>query len=224
MNKGKIRPNNLKRYLQPGSERFNKFLKRNQLNEISGIERVLADVIEDRAAMESDGVMTFENFKIFESDEFMSASIKQAIYKGIDKADVEMEKALADYFDTNLGSIDIVDADKHIFYIEEENLNAVCFSLEEMNLIEENVIEHLFDEMKRKKMNLIDPMIGDLFINIGEIINNNNEVKEVFKNALKEKLDDGMLAHIIGEVLSNDYKSSMVEMASIRKYYIWHWE
>ena len=31
MNNSKIKPSNLKRYLQPGSDRFNKFLSRNNL-------------------------------------------------------------------------------------------------------------------------------------------------------------------------------------------------
>ncbi len=225
MAKGKIRPSNLKRYLQPGSERFKKFLQRNKLNEITGIDRVLEDVIEDRASMEADGVLTFESFKIFESDEYMSASIKQAIYKMVDKADVEMEKALADYFDTNLGSIDVIDADKHIFYIEEENVEAVCFSLEEMKVIEDNVVEHLFHEMKKKDVNLIDPMIGDLSISIGEIVSSSEEVRKAFDSALRDKLDDGMLAHIIGETIGHDAKHrySAVEMDSIRNYYIWYW-
>lgn len=34
LDKWKIRPSNLKRYLQPGSERFNKFLERNKLKEV----------------------------------------------------------------------------------------------------------------------------------------------------------------------------------------------
>ena len=51
MDKWKIRPSNLKRYLQPGSERFNRFLKRNNFKEVNGIDRILSDVIEDRVNM-----------------------------------------------------------------------------------------------------------------------------------------------------------------------------
>jgi hypothetical protein len=57
--------------------------------------------------MENDGVITFESFKMFESDEFKIQSLKQCLYKGIEKADIKMEKELADYFDVNLGDIDI---------------------------------------------------------------------------------------------------------------------
>ena len=52
--KNKIRPSNLKRYLQPGSERFNRFLERNKLNDIKGASVILKDVIEDRENMEKD--------------------------------------------------------------------------------------------------------------------------------------------------------------------------
>ena len=103
IDKWKIRPSNLKRYLQPCSERFNKFLKRNGLKEIKGAERILRDVIEDREAMEKDGVITFENFQLFESEEFKLSSLKQCLYKGIEKASNKHEKALADHFDTSLG-------------------------------------------------------------------------------------------------------------------------
>ena len=81
IDKWKIRPSSLKRYLQPGSERFNKFLERNKLKDIKGAEVILKDIIEDRNHMESDGVITFESFKLFESEEFKIHSLKQSLYK-----------------------------------------------------------------------------------------------------------------------------------------------
>lgn len=223
MSKGKIRPSNLKRYLQPGSERFKKFLIRNKLNEITGIDRVLSDVIEDRASMESDGVLTFESFKFFESDEFKTSSLKQCIYKGLEKADIEMEKALADHFDTNLGSIDVLDSDKHVFYIEDEGIEVICFSLEEMKMIEDNIVEHLYSELRKKEIELVDRIIGDLSINIGDFITTNAAVFEAFDAAVRKKLDDGILAEIIENLLTDDY-AGMAEMSTIRNYYIWSWK
>ena len=117
--KNKIRPSNLKRYLQPGSERFNKFLERNKLKDVKGAAVILKDIIEDRDSMEQDGVITFESFKMFESEEFKIHSMKQCLYKGIEKATSSQEKVLADHFDTNLGDIDIVDSDKHIFKLND---------------------------------------------------------------------------------------------------------
>ena len=150
MDKWKIRPSNLKRYLQPGSERFTKFLHRNNLKEVNGIDRVLSDIIEDRVNMEEDGVLTFESFKLFESNDFKVSNLKQCLYKGIEKADLNMEKVLADVFDTNLGSIDIVDSDKHIFNVD--NLNVIVYSKEDLEIIKNNIIDYLYEELKSKKV------------------------------------------------------------------------
>lgn len=150
MDKWKIRPSNLKRYLQPGSERFTKFLHRNNLKEVNGIDRVLSDIIEDRVNMEEDGVLTFESFKLFESNEFKVSNLKQCLYKGIEKADLNMEKVLADVFDTNLGSIDIVDSDKHIFNVD--NLNVIVYSKEDLEIIKNSIIDYLYEELKSKKV------------------------------------------------------------------------
>ena len=224
MSKGKIRPSNLKRYLEPGGERFKKFLIRNKLNEITGIDRVLSDVIEDRANMESDGVLTFESFKFFESDEFKISSMRQCLYKGIEKADLSMEKALADVFDTNLGSIDVVDSDKHSFYIEDEMLDVVCFSLEDMKIIENNVVEYLYSELKKKEIDLIDiAQGGNLSINLGDFISSNDAVFNAFDETIRKKLDDGELIAIIENLLSQEYNGS-AEMKSERGYYIWSWK
>ena len=196
MSKGKIRPSNLKRYLQPGSERFKKFLTRNKLNEITGIERVLSDVIEDRANMESDGVLTFESFKFFESDEFKIASMKQCLYKGIEKADLNMEKVLADVFDTNLGSIDIVDSGKHIFKVNDwkgKDINVIIYSKEDLELIKNNLIDCLFDELKSKKVllgGLIEISLSDITSDVGYIrfsIGKELKLNEVISHLLEMK-------------------------------------
>jgi len=194
MSKGKIRPSNLKRYLQPGSERFKKFLIRNKLNEITGIDRVLSDIIEDRANMESDGVLTFENFKFFESDEFKIASMKQCLYKGIEKADLSMEKVLADVFDTNLGSIDIVDSEKHCFKIEEEEV--FIYSKEDIDIIGLNIIEHLYEELCKKEVVLAD----DISINLSDLVG-----KEAFEKKMHDFFTEEFLLKLIGKLLDSEY-------------------
>lgn len=210
MSKGKIRPSNLKRYLQPGSERFKKFLIRNKLNEITGIDRVLSDVIEDRANMESDGVLTFESFKFFESDEFKIASMKQCLYKGIEKADLNMEKVLADVFDTNLGSIDIVDSERHCFEIEETEV-AFIYSKEDIDIIESNIIDHLYDELCKKDVVLTD----DISMNLSDLVG-----KEAFVKKLDEFFTEEFLLKLIGGLLDSEYYK---EGESVGKgnYFIW---
>ena len=165
------------------------------MNEITGIDRVLSDVIEDRANMESDGVLTFENFKFFESDEFKIASIKQCLYKGIEKADLKMEKVLADIFDTNLGSIDIVDSEKHCFKIEDEE-EVFIYSKEDISVIGLNIIDHLYDELCKKEVVLAD----DISINLSDLVG-----KESFEKKMHDFFTEEFLLKLIGKLLDSEY-------------------
>jgi hypothetical protein len=208
--KWKIRPSSLGRYLSTNSDRFNKFLMRNGLSEIKGIDRILSDVIEDRVSMEKDGVITFENFKYFESDEFKISSMKQCLYKGIEKADIKMEKIIADCFDTNLGSIDIIDADKHLFKLDDwegEDLRVIVYSAEDLKLIKNNIIEHLYDKFSKEKMSIVD----DISINLGDMIKS-----DVFSNTIDDKLNDDKLVDIINGLLSG-FKFKLKKS----DYYVW---
>jgi hypothetical protein len=209
MDKWKIRPSNLKRYLQPGSERFTKFLHRNNLKEVNGIDQVLSDVIDDRVNMETDGVLTFENFKVFESDEFKTSTLRQALYKGIEKSDLNMEKVLADVFDTNLGSIDVVDSSKHIFKVNDwngEDINVLIYSKEDLELIKGNVIDCLYNEVISKKVllgGLIDVSLGDFVSQDG------------FTTMMSDRLEGDGLNDIISHLLE------MEAYESFNGYQIW---
>jgi hypothetical protein len=194
MDKWKIRPSNLKRYLQPGSERFTKFLNRNNLKEVNGIDRVLSDVIEDRVNMESDGILTFENFKFFESNEYKISNLKETLYKGIEKVDLNMEKVLADVFDTNLGSIDVIDSSKHIFKINDwngEDINVLIYSKEDLEIIKNNMIDCLFDELKSKKVllgGIVELSLSNITSDIGYIrfsIGNELKINEIISHLLE---------------------------------------
>ena len=193
IDKWKIRPSSLKRYLQPGSERFNKFLERNKLKDIKGAEVILKDIIEDRNHMESDGVITFESFKLFESEEFKIHSLKQSLYKGIEKATSSQEKVLADHFDTNLGDIDIVDADKHIFKINDWNnqdIKVVIYSKEDLEIILGNMIDHLYTELSKSKISLTD----SISIELSDLVK-----EEVFEN----KMFDFFTPEFLNKTISN---------------------
>lgn len=175
MESGKIRPSNLKNYLKPGSDRSKKFLARNNYKEVVGIDQVFSDVIEDRVNMERDGVLSFENFKFFESDEFKISNLKVCLYKGIEKVDLNMEKVLADVFDTNLGSIDVIDSSKHIFKINDwngENINILIYSKDDLELIKSNLVDCLYDELTSKKVllgGLIEISLKDITSDVGYI-------------------------------------------------------
>jgi hypothetical protein len=209
--KNKIRPSNLKRYLQPGSERFNRFLERNKLKDIKGASIILKDIIEDRESMEKDGVITFESFKMFESEEFKIHSMKQCLYKGIEKATQQMEKVLADHFDTNLGDIDIVDADKHIFKISDWNnhdVQVVIYSKEEMDVILTNIVEHLYGELSKKKIELSQ----HISIELSDLIK-----EDVFTTKIENILTGDLAKKLISDCLDNGFNFK----DEFKGYFIW---
>ena len=209
MESGKIRPSNLKRYLQPGSERFNKFLSRNNYKEIAGIDQVLADVIEDRVNMERDGVLTFENFKFFESDEFKVSSIRQCLYKGIGKADLNVEKVLADEFDTNLSSIDGVNSDRHLFKINDWNskdVSVIIYSKEDLDIIYLNIVEYLYDEFQKKEIEIVP----GIKISLKNMID-----KSGFEKGMNLYFDEDVYLNLVGSLLEMEFHKQVGE------YYIW---
>ena len=207
----KIRPSKLSAYLKPGGQRFNKFLERNKLKDIKGAEIILKDVIEDREHMEKDGVMTFESFKIMESTEFKYSDLKECLYKGIDKSDLNMEKALADYFDINLGSIDVIDSDKHKFKIQDwENDDWVCviYSDEEYEVIKNNLVEYFYSELSKKEFELVN----GLKIELSDLVKEDIFVEKIFKNLNEEKFQK-----IISETLGEDWSFA----SKFRNFHIW---
>lgn len=211
IDKWKIKPSNLKKYLSPNSDRFEKFLIRNKLNDVSGAKQILKDILDDRENMERDGVITFEKFQIFESDEFKILSMTECLYKGIEKATNQMEKVLADHFDTNLSDIDIIDPDKHIFKLnnwENKEWTVVIYSNEEINVILHNINEYLFTELSKKKIELN----SNISIELSELINHDN-----FTTKIKNILNMESCKNIISNCLGDNFKFK----TQINDHYIW---
>jgi hypothetical protein len=207
----KIRPSNLKRYLQPGSERFNRFLEKNKMKDVKRADVILKDILDDREAMEKDGVITFESFKIFESEEFKIHSMKECLYKGIEKSTQKMEKVLADHFDTNLGHIDSVDSDKHIFKIsdwEKQDCNVIIYSKEEMNVIKYNMFDHLYDEISKSKFEIVT----GVSIELSRLID-----RDIFESKLSDIFTEEKLIKTITDCLGGDYKFEK----EVSDYFIW---
>lgn len=195
IDKWKIKPTNLKNYLLGNKSKLVNFLERKGLKEVSNIDRVVKDIVEDRVAMFKDNVMTFENFKIFESDEFKIVELKQCLYKGIDKSTIEHEKVLADYWDVSLSQIDPVSPEKHIFKIDD--LNVVIFNSGELSIIKENIKEYALNQVfnKNLKLDLGNTSI-DLEINIKDFIDT-----EKFKSKIDEELSSAKIKEVVSSIL-----------------------
>ena len=195
----KIRPTKLRSYFKPNGERFQKFLKKNGLDNIKGANQVLNAVIDDRVSIEKDGVASFEAFKYFESAEFKINSMKECLYKAIEKSTLSQEKILADYFDTNLSSIDIIDSDKHQFKVEDwdgDKKQVVIYSEEEFEVIKNNFVEFLFEEISKEKVT-----VGTFEIELESIIN-----KETFESKLENKLTKQVTTDLISDCLGESWE------------------
>jgi hypothetical protein len=195
--KWKIRPSKLKKYLKPGSKNFNNFLLRNNLSEVSGASIILKDIINDREHMEIDGVLTYENFKLYESNNSELNSLKDCFYKGIEKADIRMEKILADHFDTNLSDIDIIDSNKHLFKVKSwsKTINVIIFSKDDIDIIKENIIEFLYSKLINKTINLeeiIDVKLDMLITN------------ELFTQKVSDMINEDKLINLISTTLNTN--------------------
>lgn len=191
----KIKPANLKGYLLGNKSKLSSFLERNGLQEVTNIEIVIKDVIDDRIAMFSDAIMTFENYKVFESDEYKILDIKQCIWKGIGKSDMQHEKLLADLFDVSLSQIDCVDSAKHIFQIDGSGHKVYCvvFKNEELQIIKENIKAYAFNQITSQNLNLPGVKVD---FNLGKFVDldkYNTYIDSVFT---EEKMKDFISQHL----------------------------
>ncbi len=212
IDKWKIRPKNLKNYLREGSDKFENFIIRNGLAKIDGIKQVVKDVIDDRVYMEEDGILTFESFKVFESDDFKISSILDCFTKGIDKIDINTEKFLADEFDTNLSHIDIVDSDKHIFTISNwgnDKIDILIFKEEDFKTIMHNLDKYFVDKFVDKVLD-----VHGVKIDFKDIIDNDK-----FTNELKTKIDFDKKVEILTNALKKEGKD--LEFKKSEGYFYW---
>ncbi len=192
----KIKPNNLKNYLLGNKSNLLKFLERRGLNDVNNINIVLSDVIQDRVSMYNDSVMTFESFKLLESDEFKILDLRSNIFKGIQKATIEHEKILADFFDASLSEIDVVNSDQHLFSFAENNV--YVFSKDEITILKTNILEHIYQKIKDQKI-VIE--INSLKIEVSSDVYLKSYEEFTLKMNIDEKIEE-----YIGSSLNCGYK------------------
>lgn len=212
IDKWKIRPRNLKNYLKVGTDKFERFIIRNGLKDIKGISQIIKDVIDDRVYMEEDGVLTFESYKVFESNDFKISSIIECFTKGIDKVGIEAEKFIADEFDTSLSHIDVVDADRHIFTINnwnEERTDILIYDEEEFSIIKSNLREYFANQFKGKTMDIYGVKIN--LIDITDV--------DKFNNEMSSKISEDKMIEILTNSLKKEGKD--LEFKRKDKYYYW---
>ena len=203
--KHKFKPNRVESYLLENKSKLKNFISRRGLSDVNGIEQVLSDILQDRVAMRKDSVMTFENFKFLESDDFKILDLKQCLYKGIDNVTINHEKILADYYDVSLSQIDIVSAEKHIFKIDD--LSIVIYNEDELNIIKENIKDYVLNQTFSKNIKLdLGNSDLDLNVNIKDFMDEekfNNKIEEILTKENVKNITSSILGCILCDVEEN---------------------
>lgn len=202
INDWKIRPSSLKNYLKPDGKRFRQFLARNEMIGVIGADKILRDVIEDRCAIEQDGVLTFESFNFRQTEDYKMQLISDVIFKGIENSELSHEKCIADYFDVSLSSIEIIDSKKHLFKIEDwsnDDLQVAVYDTEDLDLIKSNLVNFFLENSTQQEVNIIKGLEVKLF----DILDSDKTEK-----IIKEKLTDKIVSSIISSEFGEDWSFS----------------
>ena len=103
--------------------------------------------------------LTHENFKLLESEEFKVLDLKQCLYKGIEKATINHEKILADFFDLSLSQIDPISPDKHTFWVHDVDTPVIIYNNDELSIVKENIIDYAYNQMFNKTSTKLSPWV-----------------------------------------------------------------
>lgn len=188
----KVSPKNLKKYLK--GKKLKSFVENMKLSNIPNIEIIVNDVLEDRVNMDSEMVKKFESFNFEEPEDI---SMNGYIWNGIGKGNIDHEKILADYFDTSLSSINVIDTNTHKF--EFEGTECLVFSEKEVETLKENLKILNIDMLNKKKISL----------GMGETI----EVSKI--------VDDQKLEVIVDNYIDSNFTNILIdslELESVDKY------
>jgi hypothetical protein len=185
-----IRPSELKRYLKPNSRGLKRFIERNELSDIERIEKVINDVVEDRFAMEEDGVMTFESYNTETNTDFTI----DKLFINLEKSDIKYEKILADYYNTSLGHIEEMDSKKHLYNVSgiQVNNDVIVFSKEDVNNISGDIRDIINNKISSQTINLgslnFQVKISDIIDNeaFNDIVNRN--LKEIITEIMEVEM------------------------------------
>lgn len=185
--KWKIRPTEIKSYFK---KNMDKFLERVGLSDVEGIIRVVNDVIDHRVNMELDNVMKFENFNLFEG------------VINIGKTTIQHEKILADYYNTSLGHIEIIDNDIHLYSVKDfnEEVKSIIFNDDELLLIYKKIEDDVLENAKNKLVSIseIDNINIETPIKF-QIIDFIDEKK--FREVFKKNVDKKQILLIIKNIV-----------------------
>jgi hypothetical protein len=141
--------------------------------------------------MELDKVMKFEKF----------SKVNEGVIS-IGNANVNHEKVLADYYNTSLGHIDLVDPEIHLYKIDDfgKKVVSIIFSDKELEEIKVKTLDHLVLEAENKVLSIDE--VGGIEMGFGfrfwlsDIFD-----EEKFRKSCEEKITNENILIIIKSII-----------------------
>ena len=204
INDWNVKPSNLFNYLKPGNKRFDTFITKNKLSDFKLIKKIVTDVLEDRVAMENDGLLIFENKLITES-----------ILSAIEPSSINHEKILADLYNTSLGHINITSIDKHLYNVNDfgKKIDVIIYSDDEIEKVKSNIQAGFIDKISDKKMSI--DSIGVVF-KLSDII-----ASDKLANQLNDNIDYEKLMEYILKFFKSELMNKELNHKTFKNYHIW---
>jgi hypothetical protein len=206
--KWKIKPSNLGKYLNPKSEKFKSFLSKNKLDNISGMDRIIRDVIEDRIHMEKDGILTYEKF---------STLVLESIYN-IGDPSINHEKIIADYFHIGLDHINLDSNSSHKYTINSfgDIYKCIVYSKSDINKIYKNMENESYKYFCDSDI-IIDNYDVDINLKGKDVVS-----EDAFRKAYKSKMYNTNILKVVKYEISKDIlDGEYYELERYNGYYIW---
>lgn len=201
-----INPINLRKYFKKGSSKYNNFLERSGLSEVKGIHRVFDDVLDDMASFKKEYIASYESFTL--NNESI-LSLKSALYLNLKEANLDMEKFLADYFDTNLSLVTGLSLTKHLYLVEDWDTDKYIYiyDQDDIDTITDNFMNYFYQFASKKDIDLV----FNLSLNLKNLISFDD-----FSSKVEDSLTEQKVIDIICSLTESKF------IIKKEKYFIFH--
>jgi hypothetical protein len=167
--------------------------------------------------MEMDKVFNFGDFSVKLNESIIS----------ILPSSVEHEKVLADFYNTSLGHIEVLDKGSHLFELEDfgEQKRVIIFSTEEVEMLKDKFKKKILEEFSNKTVSISSlngiSLETPIEVNLGGVISESN-----LSELIDSKLDKDMVLNLIGKFIPESlFSFSLLGGAQFRDlfkgFYIW---
>ena len=207
----KSRPSEMHRYLYRNGKSF---LKRLGLDEVEGIQGVLSDVLLHKKHLEEDKIITFESF----------SKVNEGLLN-ISSPDVNYEKVLADFHNTSLGHIDLIDSGIHLYRVNDfgKVVHSIIFTKEDINNVKGQLCKLISDEVLGKSFvinSVGNVSVSDTRFWLSEIVEN-GILQEQIQSKVSLKMVVSFICDSINSVTIESEMFDPMSYSEVDGFYVW---